>query len=173
MPAEKITKRLVDSLIPKGRPYIAFDTDLKGFGVRVMPSGVRTYVIEYRPDGGGRKVPKKRMTIGRVRELTPDQARDIARDRLGEVRHGHDPLADRQTKRRELNITDLIDQWAEENPPGRRTRRPMEPRTRANTLARLKHHVVPILGRKRVAVLPKSSAAPYATKAPLIGACRS
>ena len=153
MPAEKITKRLVDSLTPKDRPYITFDTDLKGFGVRVMPSGVATYVVEYRPDGGGRKVTKKRMTIGRVGELTPDQARDIARDRLGEVRHGHDPLADRQTKRRELNITDLIDQWAEENPPGRRTGKPMEPRTHDNTKARLRHHVVPILGRKRVSAV--------------------
>ncbi len=134
MAAAKITKRLVDSLTPRDRPYIAFDTDLKGFGVRVMSSGTATYIIEYRPDSGGRKVPKKRMTIGRVGELTPDQARAIAQDRLGEVRHGHDPLADRQTKRRELNITDLIDQWAEENPPGRRTGKPMEPRTRANTL---------------------------------------
>jgi len=148
MPAEKITKRLVDSLIPRDHPYIIFDTDLKGFGVRVMPSSVATYILEYRPDGGGRKVTKKRMTLGRVGELTPDQARDMARDRLGEVRHGHDPLADRQTKRRELNIADLIDHWAEENPPGRRTGKPMEPRTRANTLARLKHHVVPLLGRK-------------------------
>jgi integrase len=153
MPAEKITKRLIDSLSRRDRPYITYDTDLKGFGVRVMPSGVATYIVEYRPDGGGRKVPKKRMTLGRVGELTPDQARSIARDRLGEVRHGHDPLADRQTKRRELNITDLIEQWAAENPPGRRTGKPMEPRTHANTLARLKHHAVPILGRKRVSAV--------------------
>ncbi|HVV27366.1 MAG TPA: tyrosine-type recombinase/integrase [Rhizomicrobium sp.] len=150
MAAAKITKRLVDSLPRKTHRYVLYDTEVKGFGVRVTPSGLATYIVEYRPDGGGRNVIKKRMSIGRVGEITPEQARDIARDRLGEVRHGNDPLADRQTKRRELNIIGLIEQWNEENPPGRRTGKPMEPRTKANTLARLRHHVVPILGRKRV-----------------------
>jgi integrase len=150
MATAKITKRLVDSLRPRDRPYIAYDGELKGFGVRVMPSGVAAYIIEYRPDGGGRRITKKRMSIGRVGELTPEEARDLARERLGEVRHGRDPLADRQTKRREMTLADLIEQWAAENPPGRRTGKPMEPRTRANTLARLNHHAVPILGKKRV-----------------------
>jgi integrase len=150
MATAKITKRLVDGLRPKERLYIIYDTDLKNFGVRVMPSGLATYVVEYRPDGGGRKVSKKRMSLGRVGELTPEQARALAQDRLGEVRHGRDPLADRQTKRREINVSELIDLWEAENPPGRRTGKPMEPRTRANTLARLRHHAVPILGRKRV-----------------------
>jgi integrase len=150
MATARITKRLVDSLISNHRRYVVYDTEVKGFGVRVATSGMATYIVEYRPDGGGRNVIKKRMSLGRVGEITPEQARKIARDRLSEVRHGHDPLADRQTKRRELTISGLIELWDEENPPGRRSGKPMEPLTKAYTLARLRHHVLPILGRKRV-----------------------
>ena len=150
MATAKITKRYLDNRPERGKRCVVYDTDLKGFGVRFAPNGVGTYIVEYRPEGGGRNVTKKRMTIGRVGELTPDQARAIARDRLSEVRHGQDPLADRQTKRREMNVIGLIEQWDQEDPPGRRTGKPMEPRTKANTMARLRHHVIPILGRKRV-----------------------
>jgi len=58
MATEKITKRLVDGLRPEARLYAVYDTELKGFGVRVMPSGLCPYFIEYRPDGGGRNVTK-------------------------------------------------------------------------------------------------------------------
>src|SRR3546814_14607122 len=62
--------------------YPVYDAELKGFGVIVLPSGIISYIVEYRPDGGGRNVAKKRMTLGRVGEITPDQARTLARDRL-------------------------------------------------------------------------------------------
>lgn len=150
MARAKITKRLVDNLLPEVSRYVVYDTEVKGFGVRVTPAGAATYIVEYRPDGGGRNVTKKRMSLGRVGEITPEEARNLARNRLGEVRHGLDPLEDRQTKRREMTVSGLIDQWDEENPPGRRTGKPMEPRTKAYTLSRLRHHAVPILGRKRV-----------------------
>ena len=150
MTTARITKRLVDRLEPKQRRFVIFDTELKGFGVRVTPTGNASYIVEYRPSGGGRNTAKKRMNIGRVGEITPHQARNIARDKLTDVRKGNDPLADRQTKRREIRLTELIEYWERESPPGKRTGRPMTERTRAYTLARLRHHVVPILGKKRV-----------------------
>ncbi len=150
MATEKLTKRHIDSLKPTTKPYRHYDIELKGFGVQVLPSGTKSYILEYRPDGGGRNVAKKRMTLGRVGELTPDQARMLARDRLAEVRHGTDPLSDRQTKRREMKLAEFIDQWELDAPVGKRTGRPMKSRTRNFMLARLRHHVVPILGRKRI-----------------------
>lgn len=150
MTCAKITKRLVDNLLPRAKRYVIYDAEVKGFGVRVMPSGVATYIVEYRPNGGGRNITKRRMSLGRVGEITPDQARNLARNRLSEVRHGQDPLEDRQTKRREMTVSGLVDQWEIENPPGRRTGRPMEPRTKTYTLSRLRHHAIPILGKKRV-----------------------
>jgi len=147
---EKLTKRHIDGLKASAKPYRHYDTELKGFGILVLPSGVKSYIIEYRPDGGGRNVAKKRMTLGRVGELTPEQARAIARDRLADVRRGTDPLSDRQTKRREQKLSEFIDQWEIDAPAGKRTGRPMKDRTRTYMLARLRHHVVPLLGTKRI-----------------------
>lgn len=53
MPTAKLTKRAVDSLEPGERRYIVFDTDLTGFGVRITPSGHKSWVVEYRPGDGG------------------------------------------------------------------------------------------------------------------------
>lgn len=150
MAAEKLTKRVIDRLRAKGRPIRVYDTELKGFGLDLRQSGLVSYFIEYRPGGGGRRVSKKRMTLGRDGELTPSQARSIAQEMLAQVRHGHDPLADRQTKRREMRVFELIDQWEADDPVSRRTGQPMSRLTRRYTLARLRNHVVPTLGKKRL-----------------------
>lgn len=150
MAKAKITKRFVDTLVPTERVLLVYDTELTGFGIRLMPSGIGSYIIEYRPGGGGRNVDKKRMRIGGVGELAPDEARKIAREKLAEVCQGNDPLADRQTKRREIKVQELIEQWDKENPPGRRSGKPLTPRTKDYTLGRLRNHVIPLIGTKRV-----------------------
>jgi hypothetical protein len=61
----RITKRTVDALRPRAKPYVTFDDDVKGFGCRVMPSGVQSYILGYRPGAGGRATAKKRLTLGR------------------------------------------------------------------------------------------------------------
>lgn len=150
MSKTKITKRSVDALAPTDRIQLIYDTELPGFGIRLMPSGHGAYIIEYRPGGGGRRVSKKRMAIGTVGSLTPDEARKLAKEKLADVAKGHDPLADRQTMRREIKVAELIDRWNKENPPSRRSGKPLAPLTKSYTLARLTHHVLPIIGTKRV-----------------------
>jgi hypothetical protein len=46
----KITKRLIDTLRPdpNGAEVFRWDSELRGFGVRIMPSGVASYHIQYR-----------------------------------------------------------------------------------------------------------------------------
>jgi len=75
----KLTKRSIDALEPTTKAFIAFDSELPGFGVRVMPSGLKTFVFEYRPNGGGRAVSKRRLKLGRFGPLTVDGAREKAR----------------------------------------------------------------------------------------------
>jgi hypothetical protein len=60
----KLTKRTVDAIVPGDRASIVYDTDLKGFGVRIAPNGSLSWFVEYRPGAGGRRVAKKRMVIG-------------------------------------------------------------------------------------------------------------
>ena len=69
----KITKRAVDAVHPRSTDQFLWDRDLKGFGLKVTPSGNKVYLLQYRK--GGRGAPTKRVTIGRHGALTPEQAR--------------------------------------------------------------------------------------------------
>ena len=83
----KLTKRVVDALGVGRAPYIQWDTELPGFGVRVCPSGRKTYLIKYRETrrrNGCRRMP----SIGAHGKLTCEEARSMARYRLVKVARG-------------------------------------------------------------------------------------
>jgi hypothetical protein len=52
MVGSRLTKRTVDALKATGTEYVAWDADISGFGVRVRPSGAKTYVLQYRAGAG-------------------------------------------------------------------------------------------------------------------------
>jgi integrase len=95
MAGQKITKRTIYSLRPKGSEYTVWDGQLIGFGVRIRQSGAISYVVSYRA-GSGRAAPKKRLTIGAVGKVTPEEARRVAQGVLGAVAHGRDPAGERR-----------------------------------------------------------------------------
>jgi integrase len=107
----KIGKRTVDELRPREKPFIAFDQAVAGFGVRVVPNGTKTFVLEYRPGAGGRAVAKKRLVLGRLGAMTADQARDAALDALARIRLGNDPQAEKARQRTSLTVSALIDDY--------------------------------------------------------------
>src|ERR1700730_15193616 len=109
MATQKRTKRIADGLPILHRVYIVYDQALPGFGCRVTPRGARSWIVEYRPSGGGRRISKKRLTLGSASVLTPDQARQAAADVLARVRLGHDVPHDRATRRSALKLVDLIE----------------------------------------------------------------
>ena len=98
----RLTKSSVEA-VPrpaKGGRAALWDAEVKGFGVRVTPSGARTYVLRYRT--GGRGSALRTLTIGQHGSpWTADQARRRAQELLGQVRSGADPAADRALARRE------------------------------------------------------------------------
>lgn len=49
-----LTKRIVDAARPDHERYHVWDSELSGFGLRIAPTGVKTFIIKYRADGGGR-----------------------------------------------------------------------------------------------------------------------
>src|SRR5271157_3289321 len=83
----KITKRLVDTLRAGPGDRTIFDTDIPGFALRVRKTGGMSYTVEYKA-GRGRGAPTRRVTIGPVGKMTPDEARAAARRVLGSVAHG-------------------------------------------------------------------------------------
>ncbi|HUF71199.1 MAG TPA: Arm DNA-binding domain-containing protein, partial [Longimicrobiales bacterium] len=70
------------------RRHVIWDTELKGFGLRVFPSGVKVFVFSYRDPAARRK---RLLTLGRFGALTVDQARKQARSEHVKVSAGIDP----------------------------------------------------------------------------------
>lgn len=90
--AVRLTKTLVDKLpSPASGQHFFRDADLKGFGIRITANGVKSFIIEKRINGRVR-----RQTIGRFGELTVEQARIHARQELGKIALGMDPIAERK-----------------------------------------------------------------------------
>ena len=143
MAASKLTKRVIDTTPTTGRDQFLWDTEVKGFGVRIWPSGRRTFVAKYRC-GGGRSGATRRYTLGTYGTLTVEEARTAARKILGAVAHGADPSGERQAKRREMTVANLIDLYGEKGTDH------LKERNRRWMLSRLQHHVVPLLGRKKI-----------------------
>ncbi len=93
----RITKSLVESLpIPAGQPQYVWDEKVSGFGIKVLPSGKRKYVLKYRTHGG-RAGRQRLLGLGMHGPVTAEQARALAMRKLAAVANGEDPQAARQS----------------------------------------------------------------------------
>src|SRR5262249_8447978 len=75
-----------------------WDRQVTGFGVRILPTGSRTFWFQYRP-GGGRSVSARMVRIGRFPAISVAVARKRAADLYGEGARGGNPAAARQAER--------------------------------------------------------------------------
>ncbi len=143
MRGKAITKRHVDGLKPAAAEYFSWDRDLKGFGVRVQPTGEKSYIAKYRA-GSGRNAPTRRVTLGPVGKLTPDEARRLAKLTLGSVAHGLDPAATKTAERRAATLKELADVFLSEHVEAKR-----KPATAAHYRDILQRIVLPELGARQ------------------------
>ncbi|MCY4514210.1 MAG: integrase family protein [Candidatus Tectomicrobia bacterium] len=111
-----LTKRSVEALVPSKKPWIAWDDKLIGFGVRVQPSGTKSFLINYRANGGGRYSPNRRLVIGRFGRITAVQARRQAQALLGRVAAGEDPARERAKARGLRTLRDAFEEYLSANP---------------------------------------------------------
>ena len=116
-----LTARTVRALEPEEKSYTAWDDKLTGFGVRVQPSGLRSYLVNYRTGDRGRRAANRRIVIGRHGPITPDQARRRAREILGRVALGEDPLAERARSRDMPNLRKAFEDYLAAGPRRKHT----------------------------------------------------
>lgn len=146
----KLTKRFVDALKPVSRDTLFRDTDLVGFGLRVKPSGVATWIVQYR-NAAGRT---RKLALGKIGVLTPEEARRRARKHLGEVADGGDPSAVRNAARGAMSVSALCQDYLEAAEKGLvlgKRRRPKSLTTLATDKGRIQRHIVPLLGKMSIA----------------------
>ena len=88
----KITKRAVDALaLPTTGYALHWDDEIKGFGLRVMSTGAKSFVLQRRING-----KDCRITLGRYGAVTVEQARSDAKVKTGLIASGGNPVADRK-----------------------------------------------------------------------------
>ncbi len=146
----KLTNRTVAAIKPGDRDLFVWDDELPGFGLRVKPSGVKSYILQYRNQHN----VSRRYTLGRHGVIGPEKARVKAKSLLAGVQDGADPATERREAREAPTVADLAERYMAEH--ARPKKRPSSARTDASNL---RLHVLPALGRKRVAVVTRADIA--------------
>lgn len=147
----RISKRTVDALksAQQKRDVVIWDNKLPGFGVRKKPSGVISYVIQYRNKHG----TSRRYTLGKHGVLTAEEAREMAKDALADVRRGADPAESKSAVAKDLSARELCDLYLEEGPAEKPDKKASSWGTDRSNINR---HIKPLLGRRRLNSLTRN-----------------
>ena len=149
----RLSKRTVDLARPEPKRFTMWDTELKGFGIVVQPSGVKSYIVRYRI-GGGRSGTLKQMVLGRHGALTPDEARTLGRKALAAVAHGNDPAGVRAQARGALTLSDVAEAFMREHAEAKR-----KGTTVKHYRSLLDAYVLPALGSKKAEAISRTEVA--------------
>lgn len=144
MPKLRLTKSAIDDLAHAAATTFYWDDTLRGFGLKLLPDGTRTYVVQYRTSGG-RAGGTRRVTIGKHGSpWTAETARSEAKLILGRVAVGEDPADAKRQRREMLTVAQLCDQYLTD---GTGTKKES---TLTTDRGRIDRHIKPALGRKKV-----------------------
>lgn len=143
----KLTKTLVDNAKPSETDQWIWDSELPGFGIRIQPSGRKTYVARYRTHD---RVQRK-MTVARCSDMPPDRARDLARKAFATVAEGGDPTRERRVERDAPTMEELRDRYMTEHA------KPFKKEASARLdEANWRLHILPAMGKKKVKDVKRS-----------------
>lgn len=145
----KLTKRRVDAAEVRSSDYFVWDDELPGFGLRVLPSGRKGYVVQYR---AGRR--SRRMSLGPSTVLTCEQARNRAITIIAAARNGEDPAAKRDADREAITVTELAERFDREHIALR-----VKESTAKGYRRMVERVILPALGRHRVTEVTRADVA--------------
>jgi integrase len=147
----KLTKRIVDAADVRASEYFIWDDDIPGLGLRVLPSGRKGYVVQYR---AGRR--SRRMSLGPSTVLTCEQARTRAITIIAAAKNGKDPAAERDAGRKVITVKELADRFDKEH---------ISIRVKASTAKEyrrnLERFILPALGRLTITNITRADVAKF------------
>lgn len=143
MPKGKITARSVNNLLPDpSKPLFLWDTDLKGFGLKVTPKGKKIYIIQYRLEST--QLSPTRFTIGKHGTFSPDEARQAAKEQLAKASLGEDPAEEKRKRKKDISIASLLDLYLEKGCAHKKQS------SITRDISAIERHIKPTIGSKRL-----------------------
>ena len=140
----RLSKRTVDAVqVPPNGEAFVWDSELRGFGLRVKASGVKAYLIQYRTLAGR----TRRHMLGRHGVLAPEEARGLALQKLADIAKGIDPSAQRKAARAAMSVAELCDLYVSERLATRKAS------SVASAKADIENHIKPLLGHEGAAAI--------------------
>ena len=131
-----LSESRVKALVPRTSAYAIRDTTLKGFGVRVLPSGAKRFFIHTQHHG-----QRVWQIVGNANALTVEEARSRAASILASVRHGADVPASADDTRFELVAEAVFQRYA----------RVWKPQTLAVNRSYLRRQILPAFAERQIA----------------------
>lgn len=141
----KLTKKVVDQLPAGDRVQTVWDSELKGFGLRISPTRRKVYVVKCRVKGRQRFI-----TIGPHGPITPEQARIRAFEILSEAKGGGDPMLEADETRRSPTVKGLGERFLTEHVSIH-----CKPSTQAEYRRSVDLFIVPKIGQRKVSEIER------------------
>ena len=130
----RLSAEIVAKSQPRQKEYFVRDAELRGFFLRVRPSGVKSYGVLSRL---GRKGNKIERIIGNAATYSPKQAREVAKEWLVQFDQGIDPKA---THKGAMTPSQLLEQYI--------ASKSLKPRTESDYRYNFQHYLKPLNSRK-------------------------
>jgi hypothetical protein len=139
--AERLTEiRARKEPAPARGQTILWDTDVRGFALRVTPGGAKSFLLDYRVDGR-----QRRITIGSFPDWSVQAARTTAKKLKQEVDGGRDPMGQRHADRVAPTLQDVWERYETEHLPRKAVRAQADERSMWQKI------ILPRLGRLKIA----------------------
>lgn len=150
MPTAKLTRKAIDAFAPPAEAQVIhWDSEIRGFGLRILPSGLKTFILQYRNTEG----IKRRTNLGRYGIMTVERARELTKIKLGAVAAGEDPADEARQARKGMTVAEMCDWYLAEARAGNilgRKNRPIKASSLDMDESRIKTHIKPLLGKRVV-----------------------
>ena len=143
----KLTKKLIDSSLPREKDYVVWDDEIKGFGCRILPSGHKTYVFHY-TSPTTRKYSY--LKIGVHGNYTVDLARDKAKQWCADIAQDIDPKEQKKLKQVEEQQSIIFEEFLTIFLQKYPKQAKWKPSTFNRHLSRINSYIRPFFGKKQI-----------------------
>lgn len=142
----RLTQKAIMAIAATGKDHFVWDSQLPGFGIRVSPTGRKTFVVQYRF-----RNRTQRVSIGRAHLTSLNEARRNAKIILGNIETGNNPARDVRVFRQSPSLYEIYMRFIDEHVKAR-----LKPSTQSNYMHVMSTYVLPRIGHLKISQISHS-----------------